>query len=437
MPHIEDMYTEDSVQEPKPLTSSSVQEIVSANPGFIVRHGTVIILAILLLLLGCTWFIRYPDTVNAPAKLTTINAPKPVVVRTSGKLVHLSVADGAQVHEGDIIGSLESVADAAEVLRLSSNLDTSARLLDQNDYTRLATLSDNNYTRLGEIQQAYQTFVQAYVQFRNYTSNGLFIRKRAMLQGDIARLQAARNILSQQENLYRQDLSLSKSTYDANEKLVKDKVISQQEYREISSQLIGKKLSLPQIQTASINNEAQQNDKQKEILELDNQIASQKITFQEALNNMKSQAEDWKKKYLLTAPVTGKVTFTSFLQENQQLQNNQTLAYVTPPNSSYYMQLAIPQSNFGKVSPGQKVLLKFPSYQWQEYGNVEGIIDYISPIPSDSGYIARISLPNGLNTNHKKTIPYREGLIAQADIVTKDMRLLQRFYYNIVKSMSR
>ena len=56
----------------------------------------------------------------------------------------------------------------------------------------------------------------------------------------------------------------------------------------------------------------------------------------------------------------------------------------------------MPQYNFGKLKPGQKVLLKFQAYPFQQYGSVAGKIDHISASPSDSGYLAKVILPEGL-----------------------------------------
>ena len=173
-----------------------------------------------------------------------------------------------------------------------------------------------------------------------------------------------------------------------------------------------------------------------EITELENTIAQQKGIFEQALNTFKSQVDDWKKKYLLIAPINGKVAFAAFVQENQQLQANQTVCFINPGNSEYYAQIIIPQSNFGKVALGQQVLLKFPAYPFQEYGAVKGKIAFISHIPTDSGYLAKVVLTHGLLTNYKKQIQYRDGLVAQGEIITKDLRLLQRFYYGIVKQVN-
>jgi biotin carboxyl carrier protein len=237
--------------------------------------------------------------------------------------------------------------------------------------------------------------------------------------------------------LNEEDLTLTQKTFEANKTLNEEKVISDFDYRNEKSKLIGKKLSLPQISGAIINNETQQNEKVKEIAELENTIAQQKVIFSQAINTFKSQIAEWEKKYLLVAPISGKVAFASFVQENQQLQANQTICFINPNNSEYYAQINIPQANFGKVAEGQQVLLKFPAYPFQEYGAVVGKIDFISHIKTDSGYMAKVILRDGLHTSYKKAVQYKDGLTAQGEIITKDMRLLERFYYNIVKQVQK
>ena len=61
-------------------------------------------------------------------------------------------------------------------------------------------------------------------------------------------------------------------------------------------------MTLPQISSSIISNESQQNEKQKEIAELENQIQQQKGLFVQALNTFKSQVEDWKKKIPVNCP---------------------------------------------------------------------------------------------------------------------------------------
>jgi HlyD family secretion protein len=186
-------------------------------------------------------------------------------------------------------------------------------------------------------------------------------------------------------------------------------------------------MSIPQVNASIISNQNQQNTLQKETMDMDNQITRQRALFIQSLNSYKNIVEDWKQKYLLIAPIKSKLAYATFLEENQQLWANQIIGFVTNETNKYYVEMLIPQTNFGKVKPGQEVLLKFPSYPAQEFGSAKGRIEYIKTLPVDSGYLAKVSLPNGLVTNYKKTILFTEGLVAQAEIITEKRRLSDRF----------
>ncbi len=414
-----------------------IEEIISNRPPLIVRWGTVYFLLVLLFLCLVCWFIQYPDIVSANAKLTSINAPKEIVTKTSGKLVKLFAKENDQAGTGDILGYMESTASHEELIKLSKRIDTAAILFNKNNLSDALIFLQNNSNNLGELQISYQSFSTALQTFKNYLNDGFYLHKRSMLVNDLSFLQKMHINLLQQKGLNTEDLALQQKTFDANEALKNDKVISALDYRNETSKLIGKKLTLPQIISAIISNEAQQNEKLKEIAEFENVIAQQKLIFNQSLNTFKSQIDEWKQKYLLIAPIPGKIAFATFLQENQQLQNNQIICFINPGNSQYYAEIFIPQTNFGKIQIGQEVLLKFPAYPFQEYGSVKGKIDFISNIGTDSGYLAKVVLPQGLNTNYNKQVQYRDGLLAQGEIITKDMRLLQRFYQNIIKQVKR
>jgi multidrug resistance efflux pump len=417
--------------------SEMVQEIVSNKPGFLIRYGIVFFLGILILLIAACWFIQYPDIISTNAKLTSINAPKEVITKTTGKLIKLFAKENEQTQAGNVLGYMESTANHAEVLTISENIDTAQILLSKNKIEQIFPFLNASYQNLGELQLPYQTFEQSYNSFRTYLSGGFYLSKINMLNKDLVYLQKMHNNLLEQKGLSAEDVNLSQKTFNANKSLNEGKVISDFDYRNENSKLIGKKLSLPQISSSIISNEAQQNEKLKEIAELQNTIAQQKSIFIQALNSFKSQIEDWKKKYLLIAPTDGKIAFATFLQENQQLKVDQVICFINPENTEYYAEIYIPQTNFGKVKIGQEVLLKFPSYPFQEYGSVNGKIVFISNINTDSGYVAKVILPNGLNTTYKKQVQFRDGLLAQGEIITQDMRLLQRFYYNIVKQVKK
>jgi multidrug resistance efflux pump len=416
--------------------SDSMADIVSSKPDFLVRWGNYFFLLILLLVGIACWYIRYPDTINTTAKLTSVNAPKPVVTLIGGKLIRLFITESQVLKKGQIIGYLESTASHSEILRLSITLDSIQKLLDSDSTNNIKKHFNINPSILGELQVSYQAYFEAFLSYSDFLANGFYQKKIRMLLDDKQTLIKLHANLQEQRVLQEQDLILTQRTFESNQLLKKDSVISDFDYRIEQSKLINKKLTLPQIRSAVLNNESLQAEKEKEIMELKNTMSHQKLIFQQALSTFRSQLEDWKRKYILSAPVNGKVAYASFVQENQQVEPNTIICYINPNESLYYAEIIIPQTNFGKVSLGQPVLLKMESYPFQEYGFIRGVIEAINYIPNEKGYLAKVTLPNGLITTYHKQVQYKEGLVANAEIITKDMRLLQRFYYNLVKQVA-
>jgi HlyD family secretion protein len=424
------------------LRSDEVQEFISRKPNYFIRCGTLLFFCVLILISTVCWFIQYPDIVVSKARLTSINAPKEVITRSEGKLQQISATNGNRVKQGTVLAYMESIANPTAVLQVQANLDSILLKVSQNnieqivkyfpDYTKQQYLKE-----LGDLQQPFQNFMQSFISFRDFISNGFYLQKLNMLQTDLSNMIRLHKILKEQQMLLEQDVALSKQTFDANEILAKDKVISALDYRNEQSKFIGKQLSMPQIKSAILTNESLQNDKRKEIAELENQIIVQKNNFIQAVQSLISQFQQWEFKYLVKAPIDGTVQMAGFYQQNQYIKSGQLLFYVQPDSMQYFTELFISQYNFGKVSVGQEVLLKFQAYPYEQFGSVSGKIEFISPIPTDSGFLARVSLPKGLTTNYGKTLHYQYGLFAQADIVTENMRLLDRFYYNIRRQLNR
>ncbi len=409
--------------------SELIEEIVSENPGFLLKWGNYFFLILLVLITCSLWIIKYPDIVIAEGKLTSINSPKPIISQINGKIVQLNIKESDVVESQQILGHLEALANHREVLALSSNLEKIQSSLDDTQFSDIKSLIIKSDTNFGELQLAHQTFIQAYITFENYLYDGFYSKKLELLNSDFQRILDLNNNLIDEKQLIIQDIELAQSTFETNETLKKENLISDFDFRIEKSKIINKKLAIPRINTAMTSNSRLQNERQREIIELKNTIDQQFQIFQQSINTFQSQIEEWRKRYLIIAPISGRVNFLSFLQENQQIEINQTICYIVPENTKYFAEVIIPQSNFGKVTIGQNVLLKFQSYPFQEFGSVLGKIEFISDIPTEgSGYLAKVNLVNGFTTTYGRTIQFRDGLTANAEIITKDIRLIERIF---------
>ncbi|MFT4203177.1 MAG: HlyD family efflux transporter periplasmic adaptor subunit [Chitinophagaceae bacterium] len=416
--------------------SEAAQEIISRRPGFTEKWALFLFLGILAALFGATWFIRYPDIVQTRATLTSRNGPKDIVAFQSGALASLFVGNGQHIDSGATIAYIESAADAGQVMSLSRQLGRADNLLFGNKLKEMSNLFGERYGRLGEVQSAYQTFVSALQQFNDYYVNGFYGRKKAMLGSDLSTLDKMGNALDEQRGLAEKDNRLAEENHKMNESLYREKIISAEEYRQDQSQLLNRQMGLPQVNSSILSNQNQKRDKLKELEQLDHDLAQQRVLLEQALQTLKSTIDAWIKQYVLIAPVDGTLYLTRPLQHAQYVQSGKTIGYVAPTDDRLFAELYLPQNNLGKVDTGMQVQLRFDAYPYQEKGIVKGSLDYMSRVVSDSGYLGIVGLDKGLVTNQHITLPYKDGLKADALIVTKDMSLFERLYYRIVKGIS-
>ena len=416
--------------------SDAAQEIISRKPGFFEKWALLVFMGILLLLMAGTWFIRYPDLITARGRLSANNGPKEMIALQSGRLIKLFVNNGQQVHKDDPIAWLESTANTGEVIRLSAQLDSSLALLADGNSENVSRLFTVRAQQLGGLQAQYQVFSSALQQYNDYLVNGFYVRKKQMLLNDMNSLRQMNLSIEKQKNLTSQDGELALKTLEMNKILFDQKVISAEEYRIQKSKYYNKQMAIPQLNAGILSNQNQQRDKHKELEQLDHDVIQQKMIFEQALQTLKSNVDNWIHLYTIQAPLDGTVFFTLPLQKNKFIQQGNLLGYINPPDSKYYVEITLPQHNLGKIDTGMPVQLRFDAYPYQEKGFVKGKLDFISSIASDSGYLATVRLSNGLVTHLQNNIQYKNGLQVEALVITKNMRLLERLYYNIVKATS-
>lgn len=412
------------------LRSEEVQELLMRPPKWIVRWGVTVIFLVLIIVFTGAWIIHYPDLVRASFRLTSANAPKVALTRTEGKIIRLLIREGKTVKAGDALAYVESTANHDDIIRLSRELAKAWDIAQNGHLEELNRHILFKYRRLGELQNAYQVFEQARIQLQAYLKNGFFDKKKDILYQEISDLKALADNLHEQHKIQEKDMQLAQEDLDIQRQLAKDKVIALLDLKREESKNIAHKLPYQQTASALITNLTAQRVKQKEILELDRQVSEERNKFLQELNTLQSAVDSWKAKYIVTAPVGGRVSFVGTIQENQSVSIMQELFYISPRNTNYFGELRVPQQNAGKVLVGQNVLIKFAGYPYPEYGAVRGRITYIANIPlKDSIFLAKVIIPAGLKTTYNKSLSYRTGMTATADIITTDTRLLEKLFY--------
>ena len=178
---------------------------------------------------------------------------------------------------------------------------------------------------------------------------------------------------------------------------------------------------------------------QQDIIGTEKEFEDQKQKMQteliESLNVLQSRLEYWNKAFVLKTPIAGTVTFTNFWSKNQQVKSDEIVFTVVPESESRIIgRVTLPLRGAGKVKSGQVVNIRFDNFPHMEYGLVKGVVKSISLVPSNDNYIAEVELPQDLVTNYGLTLAFSQEMKGDAEIVTEDLRLIQRFF-NPIKSV--
>src|SRR5512133_784759 len=135
------------------IRSPELQEVMSEIPGRFLRWGLFLFSAIIMAILGVTWFINYPDVVTAPVTITTYNSPAPLTAKSGGLIEKLVVDNGEDVSTDQPVAIIENTAQYDDILALVAFLDTlEGNPGWQDDVTKYLPPEELS---LGEVQTSY------------------------------------------------------------------------------------------------------------------------------------------------------------------------------------------------------------------------------------------------------------------------------------------
>jgi multidrug efflux pump subunit AcrA (membrane-fusion protein) len=385
---------------------------------------------LVLYLLGPA-FIEYPDIVRVNLKVNSLNSPKQVLAKQDGKLAALLVHEGQMVNQDQPLAYFETTGTPIDVIKLSKELKSiQTKLLTLN--TQLAELPTN--LNLGELQSAYQSFYQEYLQYKSTQSNGYYLKRMAFLQKDLRDISALKQQILQQQTVQLKEYANQESEYKAYQKLYKNNVISRSEFAQQENRYLNSKYPLQQTEASILNNAGSYTSKEKELLDLQHTINDEKGKFAQSLKQCLMETDSWIFKYILRAPVSGKLSFAGIVQQNQNVLINQELFVINPGNTDFFGEVQIPQYNMGKIEIGERALIKLRSYPFEQYGMIRGRLSYISDVAyRDSVFVAKISFDHFENKDQNRKITLKNGMQGEAEIVTEESSLLRRFFRNITK----
>jgi HlyD family secretion protein len=421
------------------VRSHEVQEIFDKIPAWITRWGITVLFGVVIFGLILSWFVRYPDIINSRVLLTTKTPPARLVTRQSGRLL-LFTTDNSDVKKNNILAIIDNAANETHILELAALCETANSHIEAStDY--FDTLSLGSNLQLGELQNNYMAFYNSIKNFQLAKNLRTYDQQAQAVRNSISKYRLMARELEKQKELSREEFALAEKKYQTDQQLFKDKVIAEAQLDQAKSQYLQSKKLYESNEKEMISN-------QITIAQLEGQVVG--ITTDDVQNRMRllleikdsykklaAALDSWLEQYALRAPLDGKVSFPKNLSGNEFVNAGSDIMTIVPSGGNIYGQLVTPVTNSGKLAVGQKVLLKFDNFPYHEYGIVYGKVKAISTIPKDNSYNLEIELPQGLKTSYGKTLDFKQEMSGTAEIVTEDLRLLERIFYQVKKLLDK
>jgi multidrug efflux pump subunit AcrA (membrane-fusion protein) len=420
------------------LRSDDVQEILGTPPSWILRWGITFVFMGVIMLGVVSWIVKYPDIIRASVQITTNVPPVPVVSRSTGYLSKLLVKEGDTVKQGDLLVVLQSSAHYEDVFKLESQL----RELDSlNDEVLRLYQPDANLI-LGDLQLNYSTFVQILKDFQFKRESNHTEQNTSQIEQQIKNTNKQKQLEKEKLAAAQSNLELSKQQFARRQILYAEKALSRDQLEEGKREIFANEQSIKTIRSTMEELDARNLQLQRSIMELQQTKqttnSSQYNNLVESVNQLRTAITKWKLTYLMNAPLSGKISFfNNYWHENQDIKEGAEVMAIVPANSTEGSDMVgiieLQSSGSGKVKEGQRVVIKFDSYPYQEFGVVEGTVVQKALLPKkDNALSVRISLPQGLKTSYHKTLKFEQQMQGSGEIITEERRFIERMFDKLI-----
>ncbi|WP_167619826.1 HlyD family secretion protein [Maribellus sediminis] len=413
------------------IRSGEVQEILGGVPSRLVRYGVLVFAAIFALIIIFSFVFHYPDILRSKIVVTTENPPATLVARATGKIDQLFVSDKEKVEAGQIIALIENPANYMDVLQLETLINKLQPNFDTLNFTPVVHLS--RALQLGPVQEYYSQFLTRFQELKEFSERNYYLLREESYKEQLKNARILYDRMWEQKVAIDKEYQIKQRNYERQKKLVAGEVIATTELEKAESEMLSKKSQLDGLRSDLAQQQIDISQLDQKIIENEKEFHDLKIQYEsallEAFNNLKSASSDWFLTYLLRSPIDGTVSFNKFYAENQNIEQGDRAFTIVPDDMGAVIgKVELPVRGSGKVNEGLNVNVKFDNYPYMEFGMVRGIVKNVSLVPEDNFYMVEVNFPDGLTTNYGDQLQMQNQLTGQAEIITEDLRLIQRFF---------
>lgn len=403
----------------------TLQDFLTAPPSWLLNSGMGMMFFISLVVLILSWFIRYPDNIEATVLIRTEQAPVEVVCINGGTLDSILTTEQQFVRHGEPICLLKNTAHWEDIKKLEQIIDEP-----------LSSTVNIGTLQLGDVQTSFSSWQQIRLAFYQFLRQTIMQEQLNTLNREEKYTEELANALRQRKELFQQELMLIKAEYERANKLKIQNIISDQEMENTMVNFLQANRIAHSLNEEVIQNHIRTEQLSKEKLsirsEYQNIVDEYNRSLQKATQELKAALIHWKHSFLIPAPIDGVLIWRTGLSQGQYLKSNEVPGTIIPKYSKGLIAVCTaPSTGSGRISIGNHVQIQLDAFPLNEYGYLSGKVNYIAKLPSvdEEGkffYQIKVSISDTLISSFGMKIPFRQNLSGTARIITKERRMLER-----------
>jgi len=411
-------------------------DFLGRAPKWTTRWGIYVITIFFMIMLFSSFLISYNDVLVGEIEITTTTPSEIIKSPREGQITELLKHVGEKVNSGDIIAILNSSANYHDIALVRSAVEQGILVDSLNDIID----RQNTILNLGTVQQEYSQYQKALMRLSTFNKLKRNVSEYNLISKQLYSKRNSLNRLAQSLQTTKRNNDLVKSNHERMITLFDKGVISKaeletsemnllesvqqnntlsQQYSEVLTEVTG-------VETRALESNF---DGMEQFQELINQLD---ISKQELLNAI----DKWGLENLLISQSTGHLSLMDVWSQYQNVSKGEEVFSISPDAKSSLIGLCkLPVNKFGKVKVGQKAVIKLYNYPYEEWGNLEGNITYLSEVPKQGEYLyytAYVQIEN-LTTSFGRTIDFKRTLIGQSEIILEPSTLFDRLLFNTRK----
>lgn len=408
------------------VRSEELSDIMEQIPHWLIRSGVLMLMLVLLLIFGGSYFLPHSEKIILPVKLMPVDHPVPLVLRAGGFIDTVCVEEGDIVETGDYILYLRGAENIDEILVFEKLIDS----LREVTGSRLPGVPERRIRLSGQFNLDYSELLSELSSLSLLSVNSLQTERIGLLNERISKTKELLEDTRQQYSIRVEEMALISAKTARDSTLYSWKMSSLDELEASRRQYLNAKSAFYDYNDRLRSLELLllqlgQEKREIEIMASDELVAS-KIRLGGMLDKIKTRLEAWKSDNLLASPVCGRVCFNEDLSRHMRLESGTVIGHVVPPEVSAIKCIATARGEEAVlIREGMNVRLRLPGYESDRGNYIEGMVSSVGNVSIDGLFRVAIDLKEDIaNLNERFGVFY--GLEGTAEVIVKRGRLFHK-----------